>query len=151
MSPAIPAGFTIASGEPGGLVIVFLLGRALFSAMFIMSGLNHFFRLRATAEAAESAGVPAPVAATLASGFILLAGGLSVLLGVAVRAGTALLVIFLLPTAFIMHRFWGLDDPAASQNQLAHFLKNLVMAGAALMIHYFTAVAPEAWHHAVGP
>ena len=30
-------------------------------------------------------------------------------------------------------------------NQMAHFMKNVTLAGAALLIYYFTALHPEAW------
>jgi len=36
-----------------------------------------------------------------------------------------------------MHRFWGLQDPMMAANQMAHFFKNIALAGAALIIIYF--------------
>lgn len=133
-----------------GLALLFLVGRILFSAMFILSGFNHLKNVGPMAQYAASSKVPAPRASVVISGLMILAGGLSILLGVAVRAGTILLVLFLLPAAFMIHRFWGLPDPVAAQNQQAHFMKNLVMAGAALMIYYFSTVSPEAWVWVLG-
>ncbi|MBN1210192.1 MAG: DoxX family protein [Myxococcaceae bacterium] len=113
------------------------IGRLLFAAIFISSGVNHFLQVNSMTAYASSAGLPAPRFAILASGVIILLGGLCVLLGVFARLGAALLALFLLATAFTMHRFWGLADPQLAQDQLAHFMKNLSMAGGALIITYF--------------
>jgi len=62
---------------------------------------------------------------------------LSILLGYKPKIGAWLIFLFLVPTAFLMHNFWAILDPMQSQNQMAHFMKNLSMAGAALLIAYF--------------
>jgi uncharacterized membrane protein YphA (DoxX/SURF4 family) len=33
-----------------------------------------------------------------------------------------------------MHRFWTVPDPITAQYEMANFFKNIIMAGAALMI-----------------
>jgi putative oxidoreductase len=113
------------------------IGRLLFSAFFIYSGVNHFIQFNQLAQYAQSAGLPAPRLAVLASGAILLVGGICVLLGAAARLGAALIALFLVVAAFTMHRFWGLADPQASQMQFIHFWKNISLAGGALIITYF--------------
>ncbi len=113
------------------------IGRLLFSAIFITSGLNHFFQLEALTAVARSSGVPEPHLAVLGSGVALVVGGLCVLLGVFARLGAAAIAIFLLCTAFMVHRFWLVADPVQAQDQLVHFMKNLSMAGGALFIVYF--------------
>ena len=113
------------------------LGRLLFSAIFITSGLNHFFQLQALTAYAQSSGVPEPRLAVLVSGAALVLGGLCVLLGVFARLGAAAIAIFLLSSAFMVHKFWTFTDPVQAQNQLIHFMKNLSMAGGALFIVAF--------------
>ena len=93
--------------------------------------------------------VPQPKLAVVASGVVILAGGLSILLGVAVQAGALLLVVFLLPAAVYMHPFWGVSDPMQAAAQQAHFMKNLALAGAALLIFYFSTLSPDAWVYAL--
>ncbi|HEV8304121.1 MAG TPA: DoxX family protein [Gemmatimonadales bacterium] len=132
------------------LAVEFVIGRVLFSAMFIMSGIQHLTKLQMMSQYAASQKVPAPKVAVGVTGLMLIAGGLSILLGVQVPLGTALLVVFLIPTAFFMHRFWGLADPMQAAVQRAHFMKNITLAGAALLICYFTSVAPGAWVYVVG-
>lgn len=111
---------------------VSLLGRILYSAIFIMSGPNHF-RAQTIAFAAAQ-GVPlAPIAVPL-SGIIALLGGLSIALGYRAKLGAWLIVLFLVPVTLMMHRFWGLSDPQVAQLQLAMFIKNVALLGAALII-----------------
>jgi uncharacterized membrane protein YphA (DoxX/SURF4 family) len=59
---------------------------------------------------------------------------LYVALGIYADLGGLLLAIFLLVTAFLMHNFWTIQDPQAKQGEMINFLKNLALAGAALMI-----------------
>jgi len=115
-----------------------LVGRILFSMVFIVSGLmGHFGSLESMAQFAGMKGVPAPQLAVIVTGLMLVLGGLSILLGVYVRIGALLLVAFLVPTALIMHNFWTLDDAMAQMNDMAHFMKDLALAGAAFLVWYF--------------
>ncbi|RMG68574.1 MAG: DoxX family protein [Calditrichaeota bacterium] len=116
---------------------VLLLGRILFSLIFIFSGLNHIFNLKAMTQYAASMGVPAAAVLVPLSGLWILVGGAFVLLGYKAKLGGWMLFIFLILAALFMHRFWGVDDPMMAQNQMIHFMKNMSMAGAALMITYF--------------
>ena len=50
-----------------------------------------------------------------------------------------LIVLFLLPVTFMMHKFWGIGDRLAAQDQMAHFMKNLSLVGGALFISQFGA------------
>jgi putative oxidoreductase len=43
---------------------------------------------------------------------------------------------FLFLTAFIIHRFWRIQDPLARQMEQIQFSKDLALAGAALVIFY---------------
>ncbi|MCH8023135.1 MAG: DoxX family protein [Candidatus Marinimicrobia bacterium] len=114
-----------------------LVGRILFSLMFIMSGMGHLTKSTGMAQYAGAMGVPAPTLAVIITGIMILLGGLSVLLGYKVKIGTILLVVFLIPTSFIMHPFWSIEDPMQSQMQMAMFMKNLSMLGGALLLYHF--------------
>jgi uncharacterized membrane protein YphA (DoxX/SURF4 family) len=85
---------------------------------------------------AASKNVLYPKFAVTASGILILLGGLSILLGLWVKIGALLLVVFLLPVAFIMHNFWTIAEPADRQNEQIHFAKDLALAGAAFLIWY---------------
>jgi putative oxidoreductase len=113
--------------------ILVLIGRILFAALFIPSGFNHLANGKAMAGYAGAKRVPAPVVATYAGGVLLLAGGLSVLLGIWADLGALLLVIFLVPTAVLMHAFWR-EQGEARMHDMIHFQKDIALAGAALML-----------------
>ena len=127
-----------------------LVGRVVFSFFFIYSGFNHLTKLSSYAQYAGSSGVPAPTLAVAVTGLMMLAGGFSILLGYKPRWGALLLVAFLVPTAVMMHRFWGVADPMMAANQAAHFWKNIVIAGATLMIYHFATAHPERWPYSLG-
>jgi putative oxidoreductase len=113
------------------------VGRALFALIFIGGGLGHFNPH--TIAFAASQGVPLAGVLVPLSGVMALLGGLSILVGYRVSWGALLLVAFLLPITFTMHRFWGLSDAAAAEMQMVQFLKNLALTGGALLIGHLGA------------
>jgi putative oxidoreductase len=64
----------------------------------------------------------------------LIAGSLSVVLGFKARVGATLLLIFLVLATYYFHDFWDVTDPAAKQEQLIQFMKNLGLMGAMVLI-----------------
>ncbi|GAB4415684.1 MAG: hypothetical protein Kow00106_11120 [Anaerolineae bacterium] len=120
---------------------LFLIGRIVLGLFYLYNASNHILNLKAMSGYTRSKGVPFPTLATLSTGVMLLLGGLSVLLGVYPDVGVALLVIFLVPTAFIMHNFWTVSDPQMRMMEMIQFSKDLALAGSALM---FLAI-PEPW------
>ncbi len=112
-----------------------LLGRILYTAIFITAAPGHFNA--GTIGYAASKGVPLASIAVPLSGLIALAGGLSILLGYRATWGAWLIVLFLVPVTVMMHNFWAMTDPNAAQMQQIMFMKNLSMLGAALMIANF--------------
>jgi putative oxidoreductase len=116
---------------------LYLVGRILFSLIFITAAPRHF-----TAEGIHHAadlGVPLASLLVPLSGVMALAGGLSIAIGYHARWGAWLLVGFLVPVTLMMHAYWKLHDPAMVQVQQAMFAKNLSMLGAALLIKQFGA------------
>ena len=114
-----------------------LIGRILYASLFVLSGINHFTQLQSLSRYAASMGVPASTWAVIVTGLMILLGGLSILLGYRVKIGAVLLSVFLVMTAFMMHPFWAMEEPLQAQAQMAHFMKNLSLAGAALIVFYF--------------
>jgi uncharacterized membrane protein YphA (DoxX/SURF4 family) len=136
----------------GGLTIaLFMLGRVMFATIFILSGIGHLTRLEGMSQYAAAFNVPQPQVSVLVTGLMILFGGLSLLLGVKVRIGALVLVLFLIPAAIYMHPFWGVADQMQAAAQQAHFLKNLSLAGASLIIYVFSAAHPQAWVWAIRP
>ena len=112
---------------------LFWIGRILFAALFVRSGLNHFTQAGAMTQYAESKGLPAARFSVIGSGAVLIAGGLSILLWQYVLYGAGLLFVFLLAAAFTMHDFWAVEDEQQKQTEMTQFMKNVALAGAALI------------------
>jgi putative oxidoreductase len=114
--------------------VVVLIGRILFAALFATSAVAHFAQAEGMTGYAQSKGVPAARIAVLAGGVLLALGAISVLLGIWADLGALLLVIFLVPTALLMHGFWKETDDQAKMMEQVQFSKDLALAGAALML-----------------
>ena len=125
------------------MAVVALIGRVLFAYMFVLSGLNHFKNRQHMGEYAGSMGVPAAQLAVVGSGALILAGATMVVLGIFADLGALLLLVFLIPTAGLMHPFWKIEDPQMRQMHQINFNKNLAMAGGALgLFVLFSTCAP---------
>jgi uncharacterized membrane protein YphA (DoxX/SURF4 family) len=114
--------------------VVALIGRILFVLLFLGSAFGHLTQTEAMAGFAASRGLPQPKLAVLGSGVLMLVGAVLVLLGIWMDLGALLLVIFLIPTAILMHPFWKETEPMAKQNEMIAFQKDMALAGAALLI-----------------
>ena len=115
--------------------IAHVIARLLFSALFLKSAYSPLTKVTMMGGYAKSVGhVPAPELATIVTGLMLLGGGFSILVGFHPRIGAGLLVLFLVPTAFIMHGYWKIKDPMQRAGDEAHFWKDISLAGAALFI-----------------
>jgi putative oxidoreductase len=108
------------------------LGRWLFALLFIETGYSHL--TKAAQAYALSFGIPPWM--TIAAGIMACVGGLCVATGFRAREGAVLIAGFLAPVTLVMHRFWTVQDPAQHAAQMANFMKNLSLFGAALMIVY---------------
>ena len=123
--------------------VIVLIGRILFAFLFLSSGYAHFAQRGMMAQYAGSKGVPQPMPAVLAGGVALVAGGLMVLFGVWADLGCLFLVVFLLPTAVLIHGFWKESDAQARITEMTQFSKDVALAGAALMLFAFFAFAGD--------
>jgi uncharacterized membrane protein YphA (DoxX/SURF4 family) len=114
-----------------------LVGRIFFSMIFIASGVGHLVQLDGTAAYAQHKGLPAPRVAAVFSGLTIMVGGVLILIGWTRFIGAGLIFLFLVPAAFLMHPFWKEADAMSKQNEMAHFMKNVALAGSALLIAYY--------------
>jgi len=131
--------------------VIVLLGRIVFSYLFISSGVNHIMQRQAMSGYAAHKGVPQALAATVASGVMILVGGAMVLLGVWADLGALLIAAFCFPTALLMHAFWKESDPQAKMMDMIQFTKDMALGGAALMLFAFFAATPDLGLTITGP
>ncbi len=126
--------------------VLFLIGRIMLGLFFLMMGSNHFMQVKMMAGYAQSKGVPFPTLSVMGTGLMLLLGGLSVITGIYPDVGVGLIVAFLVPTSFMMHNFWAIEDPQMKMVEMTQFMKNMALAGSALMF----LVIPEPWELGLG-
>jgi putative oxidoreductase len=110
-----------------------LIGRALISAIFLISVTGKLTAPAATVSYITSAGLPFPPLAYAIAVFIELVGGLSLLVGFQTRIAAAALAVFCVAAAL------GFHNNFADQNQFFHFFKNIAMTGGLLQIVAFGA------------
>jgi putative oxidoreductase len=111
-----------------------------------MASFNHFKNLNPLSGYAKAKGTPFPKLAVAGTGVILLAGGLSMLLGVYPVIGIILLIVFLVGVSFQMHNFWKVDDVQMKQVDMINFTKNMALVGALLMF----LLLPHPWPMSLG-
>ncbi|MEZ5215003.1 MAG: DoxX family protein [Ilumatobacteraceae bacterium] len=121
---------------------LFLLGRILFSLVFIGSGVGHLTQTASSAEYAAYKKVPSPKAMVQFTGVAMLLGGIAVILGIWMDLAALGIAIFTLAAGLMMHRFWEETDPQTKQVEMAQFMKNIAICGAALIIVAVGKYAP---------
>src|ERR1700724_1707935 len=112
-----------------------LIGRILIGLPFAMSGLGKLAAYGPTTAMIGAAGLPLPPFAFAVAVAVELSGGLLLILGYRVRLAALVLAAFSIATAISFHSNF------ADQNQMIHFLKNVMMAGGLLQIAAFGAGA----------
>lgn len=114
---------------------LFLIGRILFSLIFIGSGISgHLMQLEGSTEYATHKKVPSPRNMVIFTGVAMLAGGVAIVLGIWMDLAALGIAAFLLAAALLMHRFWEETDPQMKQTEMAQFMKNLALVGGALIL-----------------
>ena len=111
------------------------VGRLMIGLPFAMSGLGKLGAYSATTGMIGAVGLPFPALSFAVAVATELGGGLLLIVGYRVRYVAAALALFSLATAMSFHHNF------ADQNQMIHFLKNVMMAGGLLQIVAFGAGA----------
>jgi putative oxidoreductase len=111
------------------------IGRLLIGVPFAMSGLSKLAAYGPTTEMISAVGLPAPPLAFMVAVAVELGGGLLLIAGFQARLVAIALAFFALVTAVSFHSNF------ADQNQMIHFLKNIMLAGGLLQIAGFGAGA----------
>jgi putative oxidoreductase len=111
------------------------LGRLLIGLPFAMSGFGKLAAYGQTTAMIAAVGLPVPPLAYAVAVLVELGGGLLLVAGYQVRPVAAALALFSIAAAVSFHSNF------ADQNQMIHFLKNVMMAGGLLQIVAFGAGA----------
>jgi len=150
--------------------LIAFLGRALLSIIFIAAGVKQilnwqtseqYFTKGLTDWLTLNVGNPMLQSAIefgLTHSFLLFllavifetVGGLLVFLGLWVRLGSLLLIIFLIPTTLVFHHFWQLQ--AADRDlQMINFMRNIsILGGLLILLALGKGHKSEKSHHVEG-
>ena len=117
------------------------IGRVLIGLPFAMSGLSKLAAYSQTTAMIAAAGLPFPPLAFVVAVAVELGGGLLLVLGYHVRPIALALAVFSVVAAVSFHSNF------ADQNQMIHFLKDVMLAGGLLQIVAFGAgaISIEQW------
>ena len=125
--------------------VVILIGRILMSAIFVGGALGgHLGQTEQTAGYAELRGVPNSKMLTQLSGVLIGLAGVGVILGVWMDLAALGMAAYSLIAAFWVHHFWTDEDPQVQTVEMSMFMKNLSMAGGALILFAITRVFGDA-------
>lgn len=115
--------------------VVILVGRILFSMIFVGSALGgHLGQTETTAGFAETRGVSNAKLLTQLSGVLILLVGAGIILGVWMDLAALGAAAYVLIANFMVHHFWTDHDEMMKSVEMTNFMKNLAIAGGALVI-----------------
>jgi putative oxidoreductase len=112
-----------------------VVGRLMIGLPFAMSGFGKLATYGKTTAAIAAVGLPLPPLAYAFAVSIELGGGLLLVVGYQARVMAIALAVFSIVAAISFHNNF------ADQNQMIHFLKNVMIAGGLLQIASFGAGA----------
>jgi putative oxidoreductase len=110
-------------------------GRLLIGLPFAMSGFGKLAAMEPTRQMIAAAGLPFPSLALAVAIVVELGGGLALAVGYRTRLIASVLAVFSIAAALSFHTNF------ADQNQMIHFLKNVMITGGLLQIVAFGAGA----------
>jgi len=113
---------------------IYVLGRLLVGGYFLSSGIHHFQHREQMTQYASAKGVQSAQPMVLGTGGLLIASGLSLMLGLKPALGALGALTFLTAVSPQMHDFWNAQDAGQRQNESVHFSKNMALAAATLAL-----------------
>lgn len=115
-----------------------LAGRILVALLFILAGWNKLTGgVEGVAGYIGSKGLPMPTVLAWLTIALELGGGLLLAIGFKTRIVAILFFLWLIPTTFLFHPFWGIADAQQAQAQFNNFFKNVSIMGAMLLLFAF--------------
>ena len=114
--------------------IIDLFGRIMLSFIFIYEAIDSILYFNKTKEMMTAYGLTFQQDMLLfAAIFLLLIGGILVLLGYRTTFGASLILLYWIPVTFIIHSFWNDVEPTRRIEAIS-FMKNIAIAGGLLIV-----------------
>ena len=105
-----------------------LAGRILLALIFLLSGIDKVVHYAGTLGYMTKAGLPFPQVLLIASIVIEIGAALAIIAGWKTRWAAAALILWMIPVTLVFH------NPAAGQEAMVHFMKNLSITGGLLLL-----------------
>jgi len=113
-----------------------LAGRMLIAIIFLLSGIDKVTHYAQTLGYMTKAGLPFPKTLLVASAVIEIVCALAIIVGWRARWAAIALAVWMIPVTLTFH------NPAAGQDAMVHFMKNVAITGGLLMLFAF---GPGMW------
>ena len=131
--------------------IIFTVGRILFVAIFILSGVNKLMDIAGTAamiagkftvppalaglaaQAEAMSGMQTPQLLAILCGVVEILAGLMIVFNFGTRLAALALIVFTAVATFYFHDFWNQVGPERMNNMI-HALKNLSLIGGLIVL-----------------
>lgn len=111
-----------------------LIGRVLLSFIFLFEAYDSIRYFQSTQEIMTDYGITWRQDLLLSGTiFVLITGGILILIGYRSSLGALLLLLYWVPVTFIVHSFWN-DPPDMVRFQSIQFMKNIAIIGGLLMV-----------------
>jgi putative oxidoreductase len=110
-----------------------LAGRMLLAFIFLQSGYDKVVNYDKVVKLMVVKSIPVPEILLVPAIVILLAGGIMLLVGWKARWAALALIVFMVPATLYFHNYWTYPE-AQQLNQFHHFVKNLAIIGALLIV-----------------
>jgi putative oxidoreductase len=116
-----------------------LIGRVLFSLIFICAGIDKVLHYNAATSHMISHGIPFAGIMVIVVLVIEIVAGFAVLAGVKTRWAAGLLLLLVLAYILIFHQYGSMETAVQAQMQVRHWVSNMAIIAAALYIISFGA------------
>jgi len=111
--------------------LLLLLARVLFGWTFVMSGWGKLMNISGFIATMPRRGLPDFLG--YVAPFVEFIGGVLLVVGLATRYASLVMLLFIIIAAFSSHRYWAVES-AQVANQSAHFWKAVSMMGGAVLL-----------------
>ena len=111
--------------------LLLLLARVLLGWIFVQSGWGKLMNIPGFVATMPRRGLPDFLG--YVAPFVEFIGGVLLIVGLATRYASLVILLFIIIASFSSHRYWA-SEPAQVANQSSHFWKNVSMMGGTVLL-----------------